>query len=325
MELDQPRPISRAELLGIRPGRLEKTRFEMLWLAGSLEGLRLRTVAIVGSRAPSDGARARAHELGRSLAACGVCVVSGLALGIDGAAHAGALAGGGPTIGILGGGHRHFFPPRNRLLAQAMIAAGGAVLSPFAPDEPAFPAQFLQRNAIVAALADVVVIVEAALRSGALNTASWASDLSVEVLAFPGDVDRPKAAGCNALIRDGATLGRGLDDVIAALGSRLALFDVPSAEQPRDEFERRVIGALAAAPAAFDALLDSAQGTASQLAAALVRLELSGEIERRDGGLFALPPVRKRAEIRHSAENQSAPPLRTAKCLPIRPTKTTRT
>ena len=89
MELDQPRPISRAELLGIRPGRLEKTRFEMLWLAGSLEGLRLRTVAIVGSRAPSDGARARAHELGRSLAACGVCVVSGLALGIDGAAHAG--------------------------------------------------------------------------------------------------------------------------------------------------------------------------------------------------------------------------------------------
>ncbi|GAC1306011.1 MAG: hypothetical protein NVSMB19_17830 [Vulcanimicrobiaceae bacterium] len=113
----------------------------------------------------------------------GLCVISGLALGIDGAAHAGALAGNGPTIGVLGGGHRQFFPKRNRELAERMLAADGGVLSPYAPDEPARPGQFLQRNGVVAALADAVVIVEAATRSGALNTARWAAQLGNDVLA----------------------------------------------------------------------------------------------------------------------------------------------
>jgi DNA processing protein len=155
-----------------------------------------------------------AAELGRA----GVCIVSGLALGIDAAAHEGALAAGAPTIGVLGGGHEHFFPLRNAELARRMIAAGGAVVSPYPPEHPAFPAQFLARNGIVAALADGVVVVEAAVRSGALNTASWAADRGIPVMAFPGDVDRPKAAGCLALIRDGATLVRHAADVLAQLG-----------------------------------------------------------------------------------------------------------
>jgi DNA processing protein len=289
MELDRPRLVSRADLLAIRPGPLEKTRFEALWLAGSLEGLRLKTVAIVGSRAPSEGARARAHDLGRALARRGLCVVSGLALGIDGAAHAGALAGGGPTIGILGGGHRQFFPRRNRALAEAMIAGGGAVLSPFEPDHPAFPPQFLQRNGIVAALADAVVIVEAAKRSGALNTASWAADLDVTVLAFPGDVDRPKAAGCNALIRDGVTLVRGAEDVLAALGivSGAALERV-HAGVVHSPLAQLLLTLLAEGPASFDALLDRSQSEAPQIGAALVRLELEGAIERHGGWLYVL-------------------------------------
>jgi DNA processing protein len=290
MELARPRYAFRDEVFALRSHRMGSTRFAGLWLAGSLAGLRRPTVAIVGPRAPSDGARARARELGRAVARAGVCVVSGLALGVDGAAHAGALAGGGLTIGVLGGGHRQFFPRRNRALAEAMIAAGGAVLSPFAPDEPPLPPQFLQRNGIVAALADAVVIVEAAARSGALNTASWAADLGIEVLAFPGDVDRPKAAGCNALIRDGATLVRGPDDVLAALRleSIASSVDAPAEAVPRDALEGSVLAALTSGPSGFDALLELTESAASDLTGALVRLELDGSVERRDACLYAL-------------------------------------
>jgi DNA processing protein len=299
MEIAQPRFVDRQEVLALRTRGVDQALFTGLWLAGSLEGLRGPTVAIVGPRAPSAGARARAHELGRAMARAGVCVVSGLALGIDGAGHAGALAGGGRTIGVLGGGHRRFFPERNRALAEAMIAAGGAVVSPFGPDEPALPFQFLQRNGIVAAFADAVVIVEAAARSGALNTASWAGNLGVEVLAFPGDVDRPKAAGCNALIRDGATLVRGPEDVLAALDRRdvmpLGLGGLTTPHEtyePVDPLERRVFEALSNGPAAFDELAGIAPSIPA-LAAALVQLELEGAIERSDGCLYALrrPPL----------------------------------
>jgi DNA processing protein len=208
---------TRAELEEEAGGRLAATTVGGLWVAGSLAGLAAPTVAIVGTRAPSDDGRRLAQRLARDLGHAGVCVISGLALGIDAAAHEGALAAGAPTIGVLGGGHDRFFPPRNAELARRIAAGGGAVVSPYAPGHPALPHQFLERNGIVAALADAVVVVEAAARSGALNTASWAADLSVPVLAFPGDVARPKVAGCLALIRDGATLVRQADDVLMAM------------------------------------------------------------------------------------------------------------
>jgi DNA processing protein len=122
------------------------------------------------------------------------------------------------TIGVLGGGHERFFPPRNAELAERIVAAGGAVLSPYPPEHPAYPWQFLARNGILAALADGVVVVEAAARSGALNCASWATDRGAPVMAFPGDVGRPQTAGCLALIRDGATLVRDAADVLQRLG-----------------------------------------------------------------------------------------------------------
>ncbi len=122
-----------------------------------------------------------------------------------------------PTVGVLGGGHRRFFPPRNAGLAGRMLAGGGAVLSPFAPDQAARPGQFLARNGVVAALADAVLVVEAPARSGALNTASWAAG-RVPVLAVPGDVDRARRPGCLALISDGATLARSPQDVLESLG-----------------------------------------------------------------------------------------------------------
>jgi len=294
MKLADPAFVTRAEVFAARPERAAGQRFSGLWVAGTLAGLQRPTVAIVGTRAPSDAGRSRAHDLGAALARAGICILSGLALGIDGAAHAGALAGAGPTLGILGGGHRHFFPRRNRELAEAMLAAGGAVLSPYPPDEPARPPQFLQRNAVVAALADAVVVVEAAERSGALNTAGWAGALGIDVLAFPGDVDRPKAAGCNALIRDGATLVRHAEDVLGALGiaaqPRLPL-PMPQAAGTSggggDPLAARLLALLADAPRDLDSLTAASAAPAGAVLAALVRLELEGAVERRDGATFA--------------------------------------
>ncbi|MFN2461537.1 MAG: DNA-processing protein DprA, partial [Candidatus Velthaea sp.] len=243
-------------------------------------------------RAPSDGARRLARRLAGELGAAGVCVVSGLALGIDGAAHEGALSAGAPTVGVLGGGHDHFFPPRNRELAARMIAAGGAVLSPYAPREPARPGQFLARNGIVAALADAVVVVEAAARSGALNTASWAADRSIPVLAFPGDVDRPKVAGCLALIRDGAVLVRDAADVLAALPT-YALQPAPERRAPaagRDDDAAAVaavLRALADGERDAETLAATLAIPPGQLLPPLVELEIAGRVERRSSG-FAL-------------------------------------
>ncbi len=302
MELEEPTWVARAEVFGRRPQRAN-VRFEGLWLAGSLAGLERKTVAVVGTRAPSEAARTRAKALGEALGAAGLCVISGLALGVDGAAHAGALAAGAPTVGVLGGGHRHFFPPRNRQLAEAMVAAGGGVLSPYLPDEPARPWQFLQRNGIVAALADAVVIVEAAARSGALNTASWAANLGLDVLAFPGDVERPKAAGCNALIRDGATLVRNADDVLEALNlartdrantavaaraaeTGRAVHD-PVVRAARDPLQRALLAQLATAPRDLDELVEACAAQPGAILAALMQLELAGAV-RSDGATYCV-------------------------------------
>jgi len=273
-------------------GRLGDLALEGLWVAGSLAGLAAPTVAVVGTRAPSEAGRRLAYDLGRDLGAAGVCVVSGLALGIDGAAHAGALAARAPTIGVLGGGHGHFFPARNRELADRMTLGGGAVVSPFAPDEPARPHQFLQRNGIVAALSDAVVVVEAAARSGALNTASWAADRSVPVLAFPGDVDRPKVAGCLALIRDGATLVRDARDVLAALpGFREAALPLLAAgraaamERADDPpVVRLVLGALAEGERSAETLAATLALPPALLLPTLAELEADGRVARAAGG-----------------------------------------
>jgi DNA processing protein len=280
--------VARAELDELCGERLGDVALEGLWVAGSLDGLRAPCVAVVGTRAPSDDGRRRARRLAEDLGRSGVCVVSGLALGIDGAAHEGALAAAAPTIGVLGGGHDHFFPPRHRELAARIVAAGGAVVSPFAPEKLARPWQFLARNAVIAALADAVVVVEAAARSGALNTAGHAADRSIPVLAIPGDVDRPKAAGCNALIRDGATLVRDAEDVLAALPlplaplprrSRGAAGNGNAGPHSGDSADvRRILAALRDAACDPGLLADRLDLAAAELFPLLTELELSGRI-----------------------------------------------
>jgi DNA processing protein len=299
--------IARSELDALCGERLANALLDGLWVAGDLDGLRAPCVAVVGARAPSDDGRRRARRLAEALARSGVCVVSGLALGIDGAAHEGALAAGAPTIGVLGGGHAHFFPPRNRELGTRIAVSGGAVVSPFAPDVHPERWLFLARNAVIAALSDAVVVVEAAARSGALNTAGHAADRGIPVLAFPGDVDRPKAAGCNALIRDGAVLVRDADDVLAALPTYALRTEPPAPGTPRrrsivarggapalrsgdSETVRRVLAALADGPRDAGLLADALGMPAAQLFPLLGELEVTGRIMGDASGYALLRP-----------------------------------
>ncbi len=184
----------REAIAAARGGRGFEAAAPGLWCCGELGGLARTCVAIVGTRAATPYGRRLAHAIAAEVGLAGCCILSGLALGIDSAAHEGALSVGAVTIGVLGGGHRRFFPRRNVELAERILAGGGAVLSPYPPEQPAQPWQFLERNGVVAALADAVLVVEAPARSGALNTASWAAG-RIPVLAVPGDVDRKHVSG----------------------------------------------------------------------------------------------------------------------------------
>lgn len=277
-----------------------------LWCAGSLDGLRRPCVAIVGTRAATTYGRTQARRFASELGAAGCCVVSGLALGIDAAAHEGALAARAPTIGVLGGGHRRFFPPRNLELAERIVAAGGAVLSPFAPEYDARPHQFIQRNGIVAALADAVLVIEAPARSGALNTAGCAAG-RLPVLAVPGDVDRPHSQGCLALLRDGATLARTTADVLEAMGLRTVQTALPlgtESGEERDAKSAALLRALAGGAMTFDQLVAESGVAVPQAIAALAMLELQGAVESRGSSTYARVGVASRGED-HGREPRS--------------------
>jgi DNA processing protein len=176
-----------------------------------------------------------------------------------------------------------------------MIAGGGAVLSPYPPERDAFPQQFLQRNGIVAALADAVVVIEAPARSGAINTAGWAAG-RIPVLAVPGDVDRKHVAGCLALIRDGATLARDAADVLEALG-RLSLVPAPCiAPASDDAVSAALLAALDSGALEFDELVTVSGVEPAAALAALSLLELDGAVESRGATRYARVVAPSRGE-----------------------------
>jgi len=191
----------------------------VLAVRGDVSVLGRPAAAIVGSRRASDYGRRMAQELAAGLARVGVVVVSGLARGVDGAAHAAALEAGGTTVAVMGTGFDRVYPREHGPLAERIVA-GGALVTEFGPGVPPAPENFPRRNRIIAALADVVIVVEAALRSGALITARLALDLGREVLAVPGRVGDPLAAGALSLLRDGAPPALGALDALLALSPR---------------------------------------------------------------------------------------------------------
>jgi len=280
--VDAPEYTTRAAFETLRGDRGLAWEGGGLWALGSLDGLQRRCVAIVGTRAATPYGRRLARAFARELGLAGCCIVSGLALGIDAAAHEGALDVAAPTVGVLGSGHLRFFPRRNVALAERMLASG-AVLSPFPPEQEAEPWHFLARNAIVAALADAVVVIEAPARSGALNTASWAAP-RIPVLAVPGDVDRAHVAGCHALIRDGAILARSAADVLEVLRMQ-----VPAQPAPieRDGRAGELLRALRSGESDLDALVAVTGIAPAQALAELAMLALEGVVERRGATRFA--------------------------------------
>jgi DNA processing protein len=236
-------------------------------------------VAMVGSRAASRYGLDQAHRLAHDLARLGMVVVSGLARGIDAAAHRGALAAGGRTVAVLPSGLDAITPRHHRALA-AEIARAGTLLTEWERGEPAGKGVFVQRNRLIAALAGATVVVEAAERSGALSTATFARRLGRPVLAVPGDVDRETARGALALLRGGARLCEHAGDVMAAMGAgrtdrpRPEMADM--AAEPPATPEARVLAALGGEPATVDRLAAAAGLPVPTVLAALLALQWAG-------------------------------------------------
>lgn len=176
-----------------------------LYILGNLPQKNIPTIAIVGSRKPTQYGREVTERLAGDLARAGVVVISGLALGIDSIAHRAALETKGITIAVLANGLDTIYPRNHQALAKQIVENDGAILSEYEPGTPPLPFRFLQRNRIVSGLADGIVVVEAATRSGTLSTATHALNQNKEVFAVPGNITSPLSSGCNALIKQGAT------------------------------------------------------------------------------------------------------------------------
>jgi len=258
-----------------------------LWVRGLLWPPSEPAVAVVGSRAATLGGLEVARELGRDLAATGVLVVSGLARGIDAAAHRGALEGGGATLAVLGCGVDVCYPPGHERLRDA-VCARGAVLSEDPPGTEPMAWHFPRRNRIIAALSAAVVVVEAGERSGALSTARHAADLGRDVFAVPGSVRSPQSRGTNRLIRDGAAPLLEVDDLAAAVpeiasvrGRRRA---GRAAAPPEDPGLRSLLELIGPDPVHPDGLAAATGAGAAELAVRLCALELGGWIRSLPGG-----------------------------------------
>ncbi|HEU4516724.1 MAG TPA: DNA-processing protein DprA [Steroidobacteraceae bacterium] len=273
-----------------------------LFVRGDPAVLSRPQVAIVGSRAASAAGREAAFDFAARLAAQGFAITSGLAAGIDAAAHRGALAAGGATIAVCGTGLDRVYPPGHERLADE-IAATGALVSEFPAGTPPVPHNFPRRNRLMSGLARGVLVVEAASRSGSLITARLAGEQGREVMALPGSIHNPLARGCHRLIKDGAALVENVDDVLAALGiSRLESAE-ENASAARDCAEivqgaldsdaEMLLNALGFGPTDLDRLVERTGMSARSVLSKLQLLELEGRVETLAGGRYSRTTARQ--------------------------------
>jgi DNA processing protein len=266
---------------------------ERLWLRGRSELLAVERVrvAFVGTRTPSPYGTAMARRFAAALARAGVVVVSGLARGIDQAAHQGALEAGGDSIAVLGSGVDRPWPEGP--LAER-LAHEGLLLSELQPGSPPRRHHFPLRNRLISGLARGVLVVEAASASGSLITARWAADQGKEVWAIPGRIDHPMSAGCHRLIREGASLLERPEELLSDLGFAMSTGAAtaaapPSEPQARDApLSARLLRALEGECWTADDLAELAQADVARVLSALVELELAGAVARGPGGLYRL-------------------------------------
>ncbi len=312
----------------------------LLYVKGRLDLLHARGLAVVGSRHATPQGLADATRFAHALSDAGLAIVSGLALGIDGAAHRGGLAGRASTIAVIATGADLVYPARHRTLAHE-IAARGAILSEWPLGTPARASHFPQRNRLIAALALGALVVEAAPRSGSLITARLANELGRDVFAMPGSIHAPLAQGCHALIRDGAkltaapldvleeyglgeatahiaqlpgsrpdnadaagTAGQRMGESAAKAGSAVAAAEIKDAP-PETPAERSVLAALGYGPVTYEWLAEHSGLSDDVLHSALLALELAGRVASVPGGRFArldAAPTPPRSGVLHSPE-----------------------
>jgi len=264
----------------------------LLFVHGNVEALVQPQLAVVGSRNPTPLGEETAQQFARVLAAAGLTITSGLALGIDGAAHRGALAARGQTIAVFGTGPDRIYPARHRDLAHAIVDGGGALVSEYPPGTPPLPGHFPRRNRIISGLALGTLVVEAALRSGSLLTARSAAEQGREVFAIPGSIHNPLARGCHRLIRDGAKLVETAQDILEELAPQLRAVLAQEAVPEVSEFAldadyRRLLDCLDFAPTAVDILVERSGLTADAVSSMLLLLELEGYVASAAGGAYA--------------------------------------
>jgi len=249
-------------------------------------------LAMVGSRNPTPQGQANAREFARSLAGSGLTIVSGMALGIDGAAHDGALLGAPPqalaTVAVVGTGLDRVYPRQHRELAHR-IAQRGLILSEYHLGTPPLNANFPKRNRLIAGLSQATLVVEAALQSGSLITAKQALEQGRDVLAIPGSIHSAQAKGCHALIKQGAKLVESAQDVLEELRLPDPFAQVPLAldtATAHTETEDELLQLMGHDPVGLDALQARCGWPTAQLQAQLLELELMGQVGRLPGGLF---------------------------------------
>ena len=260
-------------------------------------------VAVVGTRRASAYGLTHTREIAAELAQTGVCVVSGLALGIDAAAHTGALDGGGRTVAVLGSALDKPYPQENEPLMRRILESGGSVVSEYAPGTPPSRYSFLQRNRIIAGMCLGTLVTEGPRRSGALNTATRTLENGREVFALPGNVDSPGAQLPNMLISEGARLVTGAADILSALviepkdapkaaQAAVVPMEAPAEKKPHipgglDETQRAICAALLAGEADFDALCAVSGLESDELGALLIEMEMDGLVTPLAGTRYA--------------------------------------
>ena len=246
---------------------------------GTLPSSRQPSVAIVGTRKPTSYGREVASRFARELAQAGVVIVSGLALGIDATAHRACLDSGGTTIAVLGNGLHRLYPVANRALGERIIHEGGAVISEYPEGTEPYPSNFLQRNRLVSGLADAVVIIEAASRSGTLNTAMHALGQGRDIFAVPGNITSPLSAGCNHLLRQGAAPATSAADILEAImppaPAQATQAALPLGSTP---LETAIINLIASGIRQGYELQKASGASASEFTSALTMLEINGHI-----------------------------------------------
>lgn len=258
----------------------------VLYVRGRLECLNRDGIAIVGSRNATPQGAGNARIFAKALSESGFAIISGLALGVDAAAHQGALEAAGETVAVIGTGADRLYPARNRSLALE-VTERGAIVSEFPLGTPAAAANFPRRNRIISGLSRGVLVVEAAVESGSLITARLAGEQGREVFAIPGSIHSPQSRGCHQLIRQGAKLVETADDILEELGHPVATNRDPSvAADGIGPEHAAILDQAGFDPVTIDELVGRSGLTADALSVILLQLELGGHLASLPGGRF---------------------------------------